>query len=315
MTHMQILVTGGAGFIGSHIVDDLREAGHAVVVLDNLDTGKRENIPSDVPLHVVDLRDREGVAKVIAEVRPDAVSHQAAQASVSLSVREPATDAAVNVMGGLNLLDACVSHGVPRVVFASTGGAIYGNIPRGAASVDTRPDPQSPYACSKAAFETYLRNYHLYHDLEYQVLRYANVYGPRQDPYGEAGVIAIFATRRLRGEPVQLFGMRAAGDGGCIRDYTFVRDVARLNRMALEGSLEPRIANVGTGIGTTTRDLLGGIDAILGTANAVDTLSPRPGDVERSVLDPGDTIRTALGTFTSLAEGLRETVAWFRNNS
>ena len=315
---MRILITGGAGFIGGHVTEAVLAAGHEVAVLDNLSTGKRENVPAGAPLHVADLRDREAVARVVAEVRPEAVCHQAAQASVAISVREPATDAAINVLGGLNLLDACRDHGVGRVVFASTGGAIYGNISEGAAAVDTPADPQSPYACSKAAFESYLRNYELHHGIAHQVLRYANVYGPRQDPHGEAGVVSIFARRRLQGEPLALFGMREPGDGGCVRDYVYVADVARANVLALEGRLAPAVANIGTGVGTTTRELLDAIDTftgIPGGGDAVEDLPPRPGDVERSVLDPGDAVRAALGAFTPLTEGLRETVAWFREQS
>ena len=246
---MRVLITGGAGFIGSHIADAVLAAGHEVAVLDDLSTGKRENVPADTAAFFeVDLRDREGTAKALADFRPDAVCHQAAQASVAISVREPATDAAINIMGGLNLLDACRESGTRRVVFASTGGAIYGNIPEGAAPVGTLPDPQSPYACSKAAFEMFLRNYQLHHGLEPQILRYANVYGPRQDPHGEAGVVAIFAQRRLGGQALKLYGMRKPSDGGCLRDYVYVADVARLNRLALEGTFAPGVANVGTAI-------------------------------------------------------------------
>ena len=191
-----VLVTGGAGFIGSHIVEDLLARGLEVAVLDNLATGKRENVPKGVPFFRVDLRDKEGVERAFREFRPTHVSHQAAQASVKVSVEDPVLDFEVNLLGGLNLLEACRQYGVEKLVFASTGGAIYGEVPEGERAEETWPPrPKSPYAASKAAFEHYLSVYGQSYGLKWVSLRYGNVYGPRQDPHGEAGVVAIFAER------------------------------------------------------------------------------------------------------------------------
>ena len=176
---MKLLITGGAGFIGSHIAEHALRNGHTVVVLDNLATGHRGNVPEGVDFHEVDLRDRDAVLEVVARARPDVISHQAAQASVAVSVREPLLDANVNIIGSLNLLDAAVANGVERVIFASTGGAIYGEIAEGKATTATPPRPMSPYAAAKFAVENYLRCYEEEHGLKSTVLRYANVYGPR----------------------------------------------------------------------------------------------------------------------------------------
>src|SRR5450755_4291243 len=233
---MRVLVSGGAGFIGSHIVLGALTEGHTVAVLDNLSSGKRSNIPAEVPLFEVDLRDRAAVRAALAEFQPELVSHQAAQASVAVSVREPHLDAEINVMGGLNLLDACVALKVKKVVFASTGGAIYGEVPDGQrAAEDTRPAPISPYAISKLAFEQLLDVYRSHHGLGSTVLRYANVYGPRQDPHGEAGVIAIFFDTVLKGGSLRVNARKTEGDAGCVRDYVYVSDVARANLAALAG--------------------------------------------------------------------------------
>lgn len=237
---MRVLVTGGAGFIGSHIVEDLLARGMEVAVLDNLATGKRENVPEGVPLFQVDLRDKEGVEGVFREFRPTHVSHQAAQASVKVSVENPLLDFEVNLLGGMNLLEACRKFGVEKLVFASTGGAIYGEVPEGERAEETWPPrPKSPYAASKAAFEHYLAVYGQSYGLRWVSLRYGNVYGPRQDPHGEAGVVAIFAERVLKGEPVTLYARKTPGDEGCVRDYVYVKDVARAHALALlslEGS-------------------------------------------------------------------------------
>ncbi|HVZ35762.1 MAG TPA: NAD-dependent epimerase/dehydratase family protein, partial [Polyangiaceae bacterium] len=194
---MRILVTGGAGFIGSHIADAALARGHEVLVIDDLSTGKRANVPSGARFVELDIRDGKRLHELIGEFRPQVISHQAAQTSVSVSTREPVRDADINVTGSLQLGDAAVEHGVERLIFASTGGAIYGEVPEGArAKEGDRTTPLSPYACSKLAFETYLTGYFAKErGLKSTVLRYANVYGPRQDPHGEAGVVAIFAQR------------------------------------------------------------------------------------------------------------------------
>jgi UDP-glucose 4-epimerase len=310
---MRILVSGGAGFIGSHIAEGARAAGHTVAVLDNLSSGKRQNVPEGVMLFEVDLRQREQVRQIVGDFKPDVVSHQAAQASVAVSVREPHFDAEVNVIGGLNLLDACVAARVKHVVFASTGGAIYGEVPEGQrAGEATRPAPISPYAISKLAFEQLLDVYRIHHGLDSTVLRYANVYGPRQDPHGEAGVIAIFFDTAMRGGTLRINARSQDGDAGCVRDYVYVSDVARANLAALAGKLPERVLNVGTGSAITTLELATQIARVAGRELKTVFGPPRAGDIERSVLDPAR-FEQLLGSSVPLTEGLAHTFEWYRS--
>jgi UDP-glucose 4-epimerase len=229
-----------------------------------------------------------------------------------VSVKEPLVDAAVNVMGTLAVLEGCREHRA-RIVFASTGGALYGEVPEDErATEDWHARPFSPYAASKTAGEHYIRMYGALHAVPWTILRYANVYGPRQSPHGEAGVVAIFFARMLRGEPLAIFGRRAAGDGGCVRDYVYVADVVRANVAAVEGKLPARTLNVGTGVSTTTRQLADRALAIGPKVEIVER-APREGDLERSVLDP--TAYTAeIGAPLSLDDGLTSTAAWFRSH-
>lgn len=308
---MRILVTGGAGFIGGHIVDAAIAAGHDVLALDDLSTGRAENVAAPARLARVDLRDAAAVEAVVAEFQPHAVSHQGAQTSVAKSVREPVLDAEINAVGTVILMSALARHGVRRVVFASTGGAIYGEVPEGTrASVGGALAPLSPYACSKLAGEAYVRAYAQTHHFGATILRYANVYGPRQDPHGEAGVVAIFAERLLAGEPIRVNAKTMEGDDGCVRDYVFVDDVVRLNMAALEGHVEAPIVNVCTGEATSTNELAQLMRAQIGSRSDVGYGPPRAGDLERSVLEPP--VEAALRARTSLAEGIERTVAWFR---
>lgn len=311
---MRVLVTGGAGFIGSHVADALLAAGHEVAVLDDLSTGRRENVPKAARFFEADVRDAAHVGEAFAAFKPECVAHQAAQTSVSVSTREPVRDAAINVVGGLVVLDASVKHGVGRFVFASTGGAIYGEVPDGTrAAVDTPPRPLSPYACAKYAFEAYLGAYAHEHGLRSIVLRYANVYGPRQDPYGEAGVVAIFTERLMARQPIQINARRAVGDDGCVRDYVYVGDVVRANVAAISGTAPAAVFNVCTGEATTTMQLARTLESELGVRAEIGSGPRRAGDIERSVLEPG--VAVALGPATSLDAGLRETIAWFRARS
>jgi UDP-glucose 4-epimerase len=306
---VRVLVTGGAGFIGSHVVEQLLAAGHEVAALDDLSSGKRENLPDAVPLFVTDLRDRDATAKVLADFRPEAVSHQAAQASVSVSMRNPALDAEVNVLGGIHLFDACVAAGVRRVVFASTGGAIYGEVPPGAKATErTVPAPESPYAIHKLAVEQLLGVYRKQRGLETRILRYANVYGPRQDPNGEAGVVAIFLASALEGRPLRVNGMRETGDGGCVRDYVYVSDVARMNVLALTGVVTEPVANVGTGVPTTTADLARAVLSVTTCDVPLHPAAPRAGDLGVSLLDP-TVPEKYLGNLVRIGEGLANTRA------
>lgn len=306
---MRVIVTGGAGFIGSHLVDRLVSSGHEVVAFDDLSSGKRENVNAGARLVVGDVRDASAVERLFAEVRPDAVSHQAAQVSVSVSTREPERDAEINVIGSLNVVRAAARHGAKRFVFASTGGAIYGNVAEGAAGLDTTPTPMSPYACSKFAVENYLRWARAELGITPTILRYANVYGPRQDPHGEAGVVAIFSERVLAGQGVQIYARRDEGDDGCVRDYVFVDDVASVNARALAGEISWPVVNVSTGVPTTTRELLDQIERTAGRTSPRKLGPRRAGDVERSLVEP---TRDAMGEITPLALGIDRTVAWFR---
>jgi len=309
---MRILITGGAGFIGSHIAEHALARGHQVLVVDDLSSGRRENVPARAGFAELDIRRVDELRAVFEQFRPEAVTHQAAQASVAISMREPVRDADVNVLGGLSVLEACRAVGTSRFVFASTGGAIYGEVPEGTrASEQSAAGPLSPYGAAKLALEGYLPTYAHHFGLSPTVLRYANVYGPRQDPHGEAGVVAIFAARALANEPLRINARRTRGDDGCIRDYVYVGDVARANLAALEGTLGERLLNVGSGVATTTGTLARAVCAAAGSRSAHEPGDVRAGDLERSVLD-ATRFERIFGATTALETGLAETLAWFR---
>lgn len=309
---MRILVTGGAGFIGSHVADACLGADHEVCVVDDLSTGRRENIAAASRFVEGDIRDSALVERVFAEFKPHVVTHQAAQTSVSVSTREPLRDAEINVLGSLLILEACVQHEVQRLVFASTGGAIYGEVPDPErARVGRAPCPLSPYACSKFAVENYLTAYANEHGLTSSVLRYANVYGPRQDPHGEAGVVAIFCQRLLHDEPIHVNARKRVGDAGCVRDYVYVDDVVAANLKAIAGELPATPVNVCTGEATTTQRLAETLKRMIGSSSEIRHAARREGDVERSVLDPGDP--SPLRAPFELEQGLSRTVEWFRS--
>jgi UDP-glucose 4-epimerase len=311
---MKILVTGGAGFIGSHVAEAAVEAGHDVLVVDDLSTGRVENLPPGAEFHPVDIRQRDPFSELVLRFRPDAISHQAAQASVSVSVREPGYDAEVNVLGSLNVAEVARETG-SRLIFASTGGALYGEVADGVTAGEECPArPLSPYACSKASFELYLRAFGEASGLKYTILRYANVYGPRQNPHGEAGVVAIFLRRLLRREPIQVNARSRFGDEGCVRDYVFVRDVVRANLAAFEGALDLRTINIATGIGTSTRTLAEKLASLVDEPAIINDGEHRAGDLQRSVLDPAIMV-SILGKPTPLANGLEATTEWSRLES
>ncbi|HEX2182852.1 MAG TPA: NAD-dependent epimerase/dehydratase family protein [Rubrobacteraceae bacterium] len=229
---MRVLVTGGAGFIGSHVADLLLARGHEVAIADDLSRGRRANVPEGAAFYEADVR--SGCGEVFRGFGPEAVCHQAAQVDVRRSVAEPDLDADVNILGTIRLLENCVRYGVGRFVFASTGGAIYGEQRVFPAPEDHPEYPLSPYGVSKLAAERYLRFYQAHHGLPCVALRYANVYGPRQDPHGEAGVVAIFASRLAAGERCTI-----NGSGEQTRDYVYAGDVARANLLALGGRCRP----------------------------------------------------------------------------
>ena len=314
---MRSLVTGGAGFIGSHIVDAALAAGHEVAALDNLSSGKRENLPADVPLFVVDVRDRDATRKVFAEFKPDVVSHQAAQASVSVSMRDPSLDAAVNVLGGIVVADACVEYGVKRIVFASTGGAIYGEVREGPrADENHTKDPISPYAIHKLTYEQLLAVYQRTHGLETRILRDANVYGPRQDPHGEAGVVAIFFNRAQAGEGLQVNARKQAGDPGCVRDYVFLSDVARANRAALAADATDTVLNISGPAPITTLELVRLVTELAGQDLEPEHIVPDPKKVRLTSGGPWRLDHAAAERVigwrpeVDMREGIRRLLAW-----
>ena len=301
-----VLVTGGAGFIGSHIVDTLLAAGYDVSVVDDLHTGKRENIHPDARFHQVDIRDAASLAAVFAAERPLAVLHEAAWADVRGSLTDPAGYAGVNVIGTLNLLEAARRHGTRKIVFASTGGAIYGNPAELPATEACPPAPLDPYGASKLAGEVFIATYRHNYGLDFCALRYGNVYGPRQDPFGEAGVVAIFTGKMLRGEPAII-----NGDGRQSRDFIYVGDVARANLLALQGG--SGIYNVGTGVPTDVNTIFRELARLTGYKGEELHGPAKLGEVRDTYLDAGRAARE-LGwkAEVGLAEGLEWTVGYFR---
>ncbi len=303
---MKILITGGAGFIGSNIADRYLELGHEVVIVDNLVTGQRENIPSEARFYEMDIVE-ENLRQVFEAERPEVVSHQAAQMDVRKSVADPIYDATVNVLGSLNLLQNCIQFGVRKFIFASTGGAIYGEQDYFPADEEHPLRPLSPYGITKLTTEKYLYFYQQTYGLTYTILRYANVYGPRQNPHGEAGVVAIFTTRLLKGQQPVI-----NGDGLQTRDYVYVGDVVRANELALQAG-DNQIYNVGTGKETDVNTLFRLLRRIVGVDTAEVHGKAKPGEQRRSVLDYS-LIQKELGwnPSVSLEEGLRLTVDFFR---
>ncbi|ABQ46437.1 NAD-dependent epimerase/dehydratase [Thermotoga petrophila RKU-1] len=305
---MNVLVTGGAGFIGSHVVDKLIENGYGVIVVDNLSSGKVENLNRNALFYEQSIEDEEMMERIFSLHRPEYVFHLAAQASVAISVREPVRDAETNIIGSLVLLEKSIKHGVKKFIFSSTGGAIYGENVKVFPTPETEtPHPISPYGIAKYSIEMYLEFFAREYGLKYTVLRYANVYGPRQDPYGEAGVVAIFTERMLRGEEVHIFG-----DGEYVRDYVYVDDVVRANLLAMEKG-DNEVFNIGTGRGTTVNQLFKLLKEITGYDKEPVYKPPRKGDVRKSILDYTKA-KEKLGWEPKipLEEGLKLTVEYFR---
>jgi len=335
-----VLVTGGAGFIGSHIVDLLVENDYKVVIVDDLSSGREKNINKRARFHKLDITDQKGLAKMFEQERPDYVCHEAAQISVSFSVRDPLFDAQTNILGSLNLLQCCVNHQVKGIVFASSGGTIYGEPEHLPISEDYPFRPQSPYGISKVTIEYYLDFYQKNYHHPYVALRYGNVYGPRQDPYGEAGVIAIFIEKMLKGEIPTI-----NGDGEYIRDYIYVEDVAQANLLALqnvvklskvvqekekekinkeeekesetksETKLKFNGLNLGTGKGVSVNEIFSLLKKIIKFPHPANYGPPRTGDLRKNILNCR-LISEVLGwqpQFGFLA-GLEKTVNWFKEN-
>jgi len=311
----RVLVTGGAGFIGSHVADRFLGRGDSVVIVDNMSSGRRENVPAGAEFHELDVGSAEA-ARLIRDGAFDVVAHLAAQIDVRRSVEDPVFDARVNVLGSLNVAEAVrASPGArrTRLVFASTGGALYGDFVTPPNAEQMPKDPDSPYGIAKLSVEHYLAYYGRVHAMNTVVLRFGNVYGPRQDPHGEAGVVAIFCGRLLDGRTLTVFG-----DGSQTRDYIYVGDVADAFIRAADAPLSPperldaRAFNVGTGVETSVVDLAEMLRRAAGAEAPLQFAPKRPGELARSVLSP-EKAASVLGwrATTPLERGLTQTYAWF----
>jgi len=311
---MKVLVTGGAGFIGSNLVEAYLRLGHEVTVIDNLSRGKRENIPAGADFVEMDIGDR-ALEGVFSRGRFDLVNHHAAQIDVRISVDDPMFDARNNILGLVNLLENCRKHDVGRFIFASSGGVVYGDTDR-LPAVETLPKrPLSPYGVSKYSGELFLFYYRLLQGLKCITLRYSNVYGPRQDPHGEAGVVAIFSRNNLKGEPPTIFG-----DGEQQRDYVFVGDVVRANLLFSEVDLpgdpgvpDDQAFNIGTGVPTTVNELAAHFNEISGSRHKPRYSPPRKGELLRSYLDCRK-VKDYIGwkPEVTIRQGLEITFNWFK---
>ncbi|MBI4788605.1 MAG: NAD-dependent epimerase/dehydratase family protein [Chloroflexi bacterium] len=303
----RILVTGGAGFIGSHIVDKLVAHNYSVAVVDNLSTGDRDFVNPAARFYKTSILDEGGLRRIFEAERPDFVYHQAARVSVRESMQNPVLYAETNVVGSLVVLDMCREYGVKKIIYASTGGAVYGEPQYLPVDEEHPVNPLDPYGASKHHVEHYLYLYRANYGLEYTVLRYANVYGPRQDPAGEAGVVAIFSERMLTGEPVTI-----NGTGEQERDFVFVEDVAEANWRALSGG-DGRIYNVGTGIGSSVNSVFATLRGITAYRREPVCGPAKAGEVLKIRLDV-DKAHRELGwqPTVTMAQGLGRTVEWFR---
>lgn len=303
---MNILVTGGAGFIASHIVDAFIEADHNVVIIDNLTTGREENINPKAKFYKADIRD--DLSKIFEEHRFEVVNHHAAQIDVRRSVTDPIYDAQVNILGTLNLLQNSIKYGVKKFMFASTGGAVYGEQDYFPADEAHKQQPLSPYGISKLAVEKYLYFYKEVHKLNYTILRYANIYGPRQNPLGEAGVVCIFLDKILAGgQPI------INGSGEQTRDYVYVKDVVKANLLTLNEE-ESEIYNVGTGIETSVNELFRLINENFNNQIKEVHGPAKPGEQMRSVIT-SEKLYKKFGwkPNTLLRDGLRETIDYYKS--
>ena len=303
---MKILVTGGAGFIGSHVVDAYVSDGHQVVVVDDLSSGVKENLNPKAEFHQIDIRSQE-IGQIFQRNSFDVVNHLAAQMDVRRSVADPKFDASVNVIGGLNIFENARQWGVKKIVFSSTGGAIYGEQDYFPADEDHPVRPLSPYGITKLVTEKYLFYYKEVHGIEHVVLRYANIYGPRQNPHGEAGVVAIFAKKMLEGSTPVI-----NGDGKQTRDYTYVGDVVKANQLALQSS-GSNTFNIGTGIETDVNQLFRALRGLLNPACPEEHGPAKAGEQLRSVISSAR-IHRELGwrANVTLSEGLKLTAEFFR---
>lgn len=305
---MKILVTGGAGFIGSNVVDAYIEKGYDVVVVDDLSSGKKENLNRKVKFYKLDICD-EALEEVFKEEEIDIVNHHAAQVDVRKSIADPAFDARINIEGSLNILENSRKYKIQKIIFASSGGVIYGECGGLPPNEDSPVSPLSPYGVSKYAVECYLSTYAKIYGLKYTTLRYGNVYGPRQDPYGEAGVVAIFSGKMLNNEETNIFG-----DGEQLRDYVYVGDVVKANILCLESG-DNEIFNIGTGTSTSVNCLFSEMKELTHYSKEAMYKPPRAGELIRSSLDAGKAAKK-LGwkAEVSFKQGLKKTIEFFRGS-
>ena len=303
---MKIMVTGGAGFIGSHVTDRMIEAGHQVVVVDNLSTGRRSNLNNHAVFYEVDIRSSE-MERVFAQEKPEVICHHAAQMDVRRSMEDPLFDADVNIIGSIKLAQLAIKHGTRKFIHISSGGAAYGEPEYLPCDEDHPIKPLCHYGASKYTFELYLHVFSANYDLDYSVIRYPNVYGPRQDPHGEAGVVAIFTGRMLRGEQVMI-----NGTGEQVRDYVYVTDCARSNLMLLEQG-SGHVYNLGSGIGTTVNEIFQELKNITAYKKPALYGPAKAGETFKIYLNASRAERE-LGWLPSipLKEGLKRTVDYFK---
>jgi UDP-glucose 4-epimerase len=304
---MRILVTGGAGFIASHVADGFLAAGHEVAVLDNLSTGFRRNVPPSARFYQEDVRDADALRRVMRDFRPDVVDHHAAQMDVRKSLDDPVFDAECNILGSIKLIREALRAGVKRFIYISTGGAVYGE-PKSLPVNETHSiNPECAYGISKHTVEHYLELYRLLEGLTYVVLRYPNVFGPRQNPHGEAGVNAIFIGLMLKGKTPTIFG-----DGEQVRDYVFISDVVQANLKALERG-DNQIVNIGSGRGTSVNEIYRVLCEILNWNRPASHEAARPGEIQRVYLDANKAANVLdWRPAVSFKDGLLRTVEWHK---
>lgn len=308
MHKSKLLITGGAGFIGSHIVDRFIDEGFEVVVIDDLSSGRKENINKNAAFYNIDIQD-PGIEEIFRKETPDYVNHHAAQKDVRVSVADPILDVSINVSGSINILQNCLKYKVKKVVFASTGGAIYGEQDTFPADEEHPARPISPYGINKLVTEYYLYYYKTVYGMDYASLRYSNVYGPRQDPHGEAGVVAIFVQKMLKGEQPII-----NGDGEQTRDFVFVEDVVRANYLATINNTPHHIYNIGTGVETSVNKLFDSIRDIINPAVERRHVPAKVGEQMRSVIDNARAMNDLnWKPEISLESGLEKTCDFFRN--
>jgi UDP-glucose 4-epimerase len=303
---MKVLITGGAGFIGSNIADAVIEKKHKAVILDNLSSGNKKNVNKKAKFYKADIVDEKNVLKIFKKEKPDAVIHCAAQIDVRKSVAEPKYDADINILGSLNILKACAENKTKKIIFASSGGTIYGECGAKAPDENSFPSPLSPYGIAKHSVENYIKFYGEIHGLKYTILRYANVYGPRQDPKGEAGVIAIFALKMINNEAVTVFG-----DGKQMRDYVYVEDVVSANLKALMKA-DNQIINIGTNKAVALNDIVKMMSDFSKTDKKPVYMPKRDGELFKSFLDNKKAFKV-LGwkPKTDINGGIKKTLKYF----